>query len=149
MRIFLGLIFLVPCAAEAQDAKIHVEYVLKQERVRPEPKIVRPRISHQYVLHQNGTVDGTFHTGGKFPENQKSASKLGKKIKVLDDRTIKSTWRAGAQTRELTITTVGTSCVAKLQIKNPTGEFKSFSTDLNTTALYRNSEVESTTCKIE
>jgi hypothetical protein len=149
MRLWLGLLLFMPSAAVAQGVKIQVEYVLKQERVKPEPKIVRPLISHHYVLRQNGTVDESFHTGGKFPEDQKSASKLGSKIRVVDDRTIKRTWRVGAQTRELTITTVGTSCVAKLEIRNPAGEFKSFSTDLNTSALYRNSEVESTKCKIE
>jgi hypothetical protein len=146
---FLLLLLLVPFPAFAKDINIYVSYVIKQERIRPDPKIVHPQISQHFVLHENGKVDEAFHTGGKFPVDHQSSSKLGRELKVSDDRTVKRSWRVGAQARELTVTTIGTECVATLTIKNGLGEFKSFSTDLNTVASYRNSEVESTKCKIE
>ena len=146
---WLILTCLVPFAAQAKDLHIDVDYVLKQERVRPSPKIVTPTIEHHFMLHENGSVDEQFHTGGPFPENHKASSKLGEDLRVIDSRTIKKSWPVGAQTRVLTITTDGAACNATLDIKNGAGEFKSFSTDLNTTALYRNSSVVSTRCKIE
>jgi hypothetical protein len=146
---FLLLLLLVPFPAFAKDITIDVSYVIKQERIRPDPKIVHAQLSQHFVLHENGKVDEAFHTGGKFPVDHQSSSKLGRDLKVSDDRTVKKSWRVGAQTRELTVTTIGTECVATLTIKNGLEEFKSFSTDLNTIAIYRNSEVESTKCKIE
>jgi hypothetical protein len=51
---WLLLICLVPFAALAKDLRIDVDYVLKQERVRPSPKTVTPTIEHHFVLHENG-----------------------------------------------------------------------------------------------
>jgi hypothetical protein len=146
---WLFLLLLVPYAASAKDISIHVDFVVRQERISPEPKIVTPTIQLHFVLHEDGSADEASHTGGKHPFDAKRTSKLGQHLKVVNANTIKRSWKVGAQTREITITTEGQSCTAKAEIKNGAGEFKSFSTDLNTTALYRNSTVESTTCKIE
>ena len=145
---WLVLVALTPCAAWAGDTNIRVEYVLKQERVKPDPKIVTPTINQSYVLHENGSVDEAFSTGGAHPHSEKRASKLGHHLKVINSNTIKRIWKVGAQTRELTITTEWLNCTARMEIKNGAGEFTAFSTDLGKTALYRNSTVESTTCKI-
>jgi hypothetical protein len=146
---WLILIAFVPCAAWAKDVNIRVEYVLRQERVKPDPKIVTPTIKQSYVLHDDGSLEEAFSTGGAHPINEKRASKLGHHLKVIDSNTIKRVWKVGAQTRELTITTEGANCTAKMEIKNGAGQFTALSTDLGKTALYRNSTVESTTCKIE
>ena len=108
---WLILIAFIPCSAWAKDVNIRVEYVLRQERVKPDPKIVTPTIKQSYVLHEDGSLDEAFSTGGAHPISEKRASKM--------------------------------------EIKNGAGQFTSFSTDLGKPALYRNSTVESTTCKIE
>jgi hypothetical protein len=148
MRL-LALLFLIPLSAQAKDINIDVIYVIKQERVRPEPKVVHPELTQHFVLHESGTVDTTSQTRGKFPMHSQSSSRIGQILKVSDEQTVKKTWHLGPQKRELTITTVGTGCTATLKITNGAAEYKSFSTDLNTPAVYRNSEVESTRCRIE
>src|SRR5262245_19294283 len=40
MRKWLFVIFLVPCSAHA-ETRIYIDYVVKQQRVRPQPQIVR------------------------------------------------------------------------------------------------------------
>lgn len=146
---WLVLLALFPCAAWAKDTTIRVEYTLRQERVRPDPKIVTPTIKQTFVLHEDGSVDEVFATGGAHPYNEKNALKLGKHVKVVNSNAIKRSWKVGAQTRELTILTEASTCSAKVEIKNGAGEFTAYSTDLGKTALYRNSTVEGTACKIE
>src|SRR3954463_7762110 len=98
---WLLLFCILPFAAQADDLSIHASYVVRQERIRPSPKIVTPTIEHHFVLHENGVVDERAHTGGSFPKTHQSSAKLGEGLKVLDDRTIRRTWIVGAQIREM------------------------------------------------
>jgi hypothetical protein len=149
MRRWLFLIFFVPSVAEAGEVNIYVDYVVRQERVRPQPQIVRPLISQHFVLQEGGKVDVAYDVGGKYPDKGKTSSRLGKPLlKVIDQRTLSATWSLGDQRRTLTVTTEGKTCTAKLDITG-SPEFRSRSTDLNQMAVYRNTQVESITCRIE
>ena len=94
MRRLLLLIFLVPCTAEAEDIHIYVDWVVRQERISPQPQIVRPRVSLHVVLRENGTVDDKIITSGKYPEEHESSTRLGKeRFRVVNERTIsRTTW---------------------------------------------------------
>jgi len=149
MRRLLLLIFLVPCTAEAEDIHIYVDWVVRQERISPQPQIVRPRVSLHVVLRENGTVDDEIITRGKYPEEHRSSTRLGKeRFRVVNERTISRTTPLGDQRRTLTVTTQGSGCTAKLDITGPP-EFRAHSTDLNQMAVYRNAQVESITCRIQ
>ena len=125
------LLFIIPGVANASDTIIRVEYVLRQERVKPEPKIVTTKIEQRFVLHENGRVEETFSIGGKHPHTSRRSSALGEELKVRNASTVKRVWKVGAQTRELTISTQGANCVATMEIKNGAGEFNpSWSTRL-------------------
>jgi len=148
MRRLLLLIFLVPCTAEAEDIHIYVDWVVRQERISPQPQIVRPRVSLHIVLHENGTVDDKIITSGKHPEEHESSTRLGKeRFRVVNERTISRTTPLGDQRRTLTVTTQGNGCTAKLDITGPP-EFRARSTDLNQMAVYRNAQVESITYSV-
>jgi len=142
------LVLLAPCSAQA-DTHIYVEYIVRQERVSPQPQIVRPRISHHFVLHDGGAVSSVSQSSGKYSDKSERSTQLGKdQFKVVDQRTLSRTWSMGAQQRKLTITTQGKSCTARLDITG-SPEFRALSTDLNQMAVYRNTQVESITCRIE
>jgi hypothetical protein len=146
---YLILLCLVPSLAQATDLHINVFLVVKQDRVAPEPKTVHANLEHHFVLREDGSLEDKFRAAGRFPEDKQRTSKLGKSLKVIDNRTIRKTWRVGEQTRELTITAVGKSCIAEMKIKNASGAFQSLSTSLNTMAVYRNTSVEKIDCRIE
>jgi len=149
MRRLLLLIFLVPCTAEAEDIHIYVDWVVRQERISPQPQIVRPRVSLHVVLRENGTVDDKIITRGKYPEEHRSSTRLGKeRFRVVNERTISRTTWYGDQRRTLTVTTQGNGCTAKFDITG-SPEFRAHSTDLNQMAVYRNAQVESITCRIQ
>jgi hypothetical protein len=144
----LCLFVLVPFVARA-ETHIYVEYVVRQERVSPQPQIVRPRLTQHFILRDGGTVDAVSTASGRYPDRFQSSTRLGKdQFRVVNQRTISRTWSLGAQRRTLTVTTDGKGCRANLAITGST-EFQARSTDLNQMALYRNTQVESITCRIE
>lgn len=146
---WLLLFLLFPFAAQAADINISVEYVLTQERIRPDPKIVHPRVTVHLVLHEDGSVDDYVHVPGPYARNTAHASRLGQqRVRVVNSHTITRSWSDGPQKRKLTIVTSGNSCTAMLAISGPS-EHIGYSTDLNTNAVYRNTHVDSINCRIE
>jgi hypothetical protein len=149
MRFVLLSLILMPCAAQANDTRIDVEYTIVQERVSPSPAIVHPRIHQQIVLHEGGTIDNSTTVSGRFGTHFDRSDRLGsKRFKVSNTNTITRNTSEGGQHRRLTVTTHGTGCTATLDITGPS-EHVAYSTGLNTKALYRNTRVESISCKIE
>jgi hypothetical protein len=106
-------------------------------------------VSLHVVLRENGTVDDKVIASGKYPEEHRSSTRLGKeRFRVVDERTISRTTWLGDQRRTLTVTTQGNACTAKLAITG-SPEYRGHSTGLNQMAVYRNTQVESITCRIQ
>jgi hypothetical protein len=149
---YLVLLLLIPFPAYARDINIDINFVIRQEHIRPEPKIVHPRSSVHIVLHSDGSVSDSTHVTGKLGKDFKSNATLGdSRFQVVDEHTIRRTWHNGVQERILTIKANDPACTANLELKMPPGvtEFRARAADFNAMAEYRNSEVESIDCRIE
>ena len=146
---WLVLLCLVPCAAQATDLHITVEYVMTQERVRPDPKTVYPHMTRHFILHEGGGIDETSLVRGAHPDANEGSTRLGKdRFRVVNAQTITRSWSTGAQKRTLTVTTNGTGCKATLSISGA-NEFTAPSVDHGVPGVYRNAQLQSISCKIE
>jgi hypothetical protein len=153
MRHILLAFALLPLAARAGngDVNIKVNFVVKAERLSPEPMTVHPHTSFSIVLHPNGTVDENNKVFGKFGKTVEKSAKLGTRFRVVDDHTLAREWHVGVQKRTLTIQTSGNSCVADLKLEMPEAksEFEIPTADFGTMGRFRDAEVESIDCEIE
>jgi hypothetical protein len=149
-KVCIASSLLLCCAgvAGAEDTNIRVEYVIRQERVRPQPQTVRPKITLRLALRANGKVDVVSDVPGKTPQRLQGSDRLGTFLKVVNERTLVASWSIGRQHRKLTINTDAEKCTAMLDITG-SREFEALSTDLNQMALYRDPVVESITCEIK
>lgn len=146
---WIVLLCLVPTAAHATDLHITVEYVMVQERVRPDPKTVYPHLTRHIILHEGGGIDETSLVKGAHPDANAGSTRLGRgRFKVVNEHTITRSWSMGAQKRTLTVTTNGTDCKATMNISGAT-EFAAYSVDHGVPAVYRNAQLQSISCKIE
>jgi len=149
MRYIVLLALLMPCSAQAADTVVRVRYVIAQERIRPEPKVVRATVFVRLILKDNGEVEDHAVARGKYSRSSDHRAKLGgDRIKVIDAHTITRTTHVGNQTLVLTVKTEGSGCAASLDISGPP-EMVARSIDLNTMATYRNTRIESMDCTIE
>ena len=133
------------------DVTIKVDFVVKTERLSPEPMTVHPHTSFGIVLHPNGTVDEINKVSGKFGKTVEKSAKLGTRFRVVDNHTLAREWHVGVQKRTLTIQTSGNTCVANLKMAMPEGksEFETPAADFGTMGRFRDAEVESIDCAIE
>jgi hypothetical protein len=147
----LALLPLAARAAENGTVIIKVNFVVKTERLSPEPMTVHPHTSFVIVLHPNGTVAEVNKVSGKFGKTVEKSAKLGTRFRVVDDHTLAREWYVGVQKRTLTIQTSGNICVANLKMAMPEGksEFETPAADFGTMGRFRDAEVESIDCAIE
>jgi hypothetical protein len=139
--------------AETNDTHISIHYRARSVRVRPTPRTGGGDVDFGIVLHADGTVEDSYSV--KDGKHGSSKSKLGPSkglvYRVLDSGTVTRTADLGTHYHKITIHTSGKNCTADVEfiLKPGEKEYREFSTELKTMALFSSLRTEYVTCVIE
>jgi hypothetical protein len=142
--LILCAALLVPQLAYANDIYIHVDYRLSEYRISPDPGQKTSSTAVDVVMHPDGSIENSFHTGGRYAKNGSTSHKLGdRKFSVINEHTISVRGKRVITTIKVT----GTACEATVKVTEH-GEYAADSTELGVRARYRDLRVVSASCTI-
>jgi hypothetical protein len=149
MRWLFALLVFLPTSAFA-EAQINVRIEFNIYRVSPDPGPKHNHVDFVFTLRDDGTVGQEVQETGRMARHMMSDSKLGKKMHVVNGKTLVRKLEFKDRVSTLTITVSGNSCHAMMTnaLKPGFTAFEARSPGLGVTALIRDWRMTSSTCSI-
>jgi hypothetical protein len=150
LRTLLVLAALLPSAAMAEDTQVQVRVDYTSYRVKPQPRPTRSHVDYAFTLKEDGTIQQEAKSSGPHGTRTKSETTLGKRFRVVDEKTIQRKIESTDHIQTITITVAGNRCRAAMtnELKPGFTEWESKSTELGVKAYYRDWKMISSKCTI-
>ena len=141
---------LLPSAAMAEDTQIRIRVDYTSYRVKPQPRFNRSHVNFVFSLKEDGTIQQEVKTSGRHGKQTNSEAKLGKRFRVVDEKTIQRKIESADHIQTIIITVSGNRCRAIMtnELKPGFTEWEGTSTQLGAKAYYRDWKMASSTCTI-
>jgi hypothetical protein len=146
----LILAALLPSVAMAEDTQIRLRVDYTSYRVKPQPRSTRSHVNFAFSLKEDGTIHQELKRSGRHGTKTKSEATLGKRFRVVDEKTIQRKIESTDHIQTITITVAGNRCRATManELKPGFTEWESKSTELGVKAYYRDWKMTTSTCTI-